>query len=308
MDDKIGRVYLFCLFMLKIHDIQKKFGTKQILHGISTEIAQGEIVGLLGPNGAGKSTLMRIVTGYYFPDGGSVTLWGDDIHSSELTKKKIGYLPEVNPLYEDMWVDEFLQMTAELKWSPETSCLKILQMTGLTEKRTNIIQTLSKWYRQRVGLAAALVGDPDVLILDEPTEGLDPGQRDEIKTLIRELGKTKTILISSHVLSELSDLVSRVIIIADGMIKLDNTLTNIEHARRGELRIEAHFIWRVNIWELREHFPSITQVNHHDHKLEIHVSWDIRHDLLKYLMKHVEVTEFFSEKVSLSDVFFETIK
>jgi ABC-2 type transport system ATP-binding protein len=294
--------------MLIINNIQKKFGSKQILHGISAEIHGGEIVGILGPNGAGKSTLMRIITGYFFPDSGSVTFWDEDIHRSEFIKKRIGYLPEVNPLYEDMWVDEFLQMTAELKGATHTDLTHILQMTGLTDKRSSIIQTLSKWYRQRVGLAASLMWDPDVLILDEPTEGLDPGQRDEIKSLIRELGKTKTILISSHVLSELSDLVSRVIIIADGMIKLDDTLNNIEHARWWSLRIEAHFSGKVRLGELREHFPEITEVRSHDHKLEIHVTRDIRHDLLKYLMNYVEVTEFFSEKISLSDVFFETVK
>lgn len=294
--------------MLKIDKITKKFGNKQILFDISTEISHGEIVWILGPNGAGKSTLMRIITGYYFPDSGDVLIDGRSVFSDTLLKKKIGYLPEVNPLYEEMGVDEFLCLIADLKSCPQPKIEAVLAMTGLTEKRTNLIQTLSKGYRQRVGIAASLIGDPDILILDEPTEWLDPGQRDEIKNLIRSLWKEKTVLVSSHVLGELSDLVSRVIIIDEGKIKLDDTLANITQARGDRFRFEVHMTGRRTIPDLRESFPEIIEIHHHDNILEIHSSVDIRQTLLPYLVQHLNVVEFFSEKVSLSDVFFETIK
>ena len=198
--------------MLKLDLINKSFWEKQILFDISTEIKKWEIVWILWPNGAWKSTTMKIITWFYFPNSWDVTIDWKSIFKNDELKKKIWYLPETNPLYEDMWVDEFLNFTCDLKWvsDKKSEISKVLKMTWLEEKKEKFISTLSKWYKQRVWLASALIWDPEILILDEPTEWLDPNQRDDIKSLIRELWKTKTILISSHVLNELSDLVNRV--------------------------------------------------------------------------------------------------
>ena len=296
--------------MLKLEKINKSFGGKQVLFDIETSIESWEIVWILWPNGAWKSTTMKIMTWFYRSDSWDVKIENESIFENDSLKKKIWYLPEVNPLYEDMWVDEFLLYTADLKLVKEKDkeVDKVLSLTWLKDKKYKFINTLSKWYKQRVWLASALIWDPDILILDEPTEWLDPNQRDEIKSLIKELWETKTILISSHVLSELSSLVNRVIIISEWKIKLDDSVENIELSHDKKMKLTVIFDWKINKDELKEKFKDIEEIKENKKKIEIVANKDIRRELLVFLTEKYDILEFFSKKIDLSDVFFETIK
>jgi ABC-2 type transport system ATP-binding protein len=296
--------------MLKLEKINKSFWKKQILFDLNTTINKWEIVGILWPNWAWKSTTMKILTAFYLPDSWDVTINWESIFKNNNLKQKIWYLPEINPLYEDMWVDEFLNFTADLKQvkDKEKEIDKVLKMTWLQEKKLKFINTLSKWYKQRVGLASALIWDPEILILDEPTEWLDPNQRDEIKTLIKQLWKTKTILISSHVLTELSDLVNRVIIISDWKIKLDDTVENIETSNNWKSNIIIQYEWKIKIKKLKEKYSEIENIEEEKNKLIITLNKDIRRKLIQDLVSNYDILEFYSKKINLSDVFFENIK
>lgn len=190
----------------------KTIGKQAILKDVSLSIADGEVVGLLGPNGAGKSTFMKILVGLWEPTSGSVSV---------PDKAQIGYLPEQNPLYEDMYIREYLQFMARIGEVPEERVPQVIEMTGLMPEITKKIGQLSKGYRQRVGLAQALLQDPKLLILDEPTTGLDPNQLDEIRALIRRLGQDRTVILSTHIMQEVSEMCSRVVILAKGEIKAD---------------------------------------------------------------------------------------
>jgi len=215
---------------IKVDHILKVYGAQKAVDTISFEVKQGEIVGFLGPNGAGKSTTMKMITGYLTQDGGKIEVCGLPVEGEALaTKKKIGYLPELNPLYQDMYVREYLGFVAGLHKipSPEKRVEEVVQLTGLTPEANKLIEQLSKGYKQRVGLAAALIHDPEVLILDEPTTGLDPNQIIEIREVIRTLGKEKTILFSTHILQEVEALCNRVIIINKGKIVADASLQEL---------------------------------------------------------------------------------
>lgn len=203
--------------MIRIAHINKSFGAQQVLKDINLEIPAGQVLGLLGPNGAGKSTLMKILIGLWKPDSGSVSV-----------PARIGYLPENNPLYEEMYVVEYLRFMAELTGIPgyrDTETL--IEKVGLTPERHKHIRELSKGYRQRVGLAQALLGDPELLILDEPTTGLDPNQLVEIRALIRSLGKDRTVILSTHIMQEVREMCDRVVILDHGEIKADELIGNI---------------------------------------------------------------------------------
>ena len=208
--------------MIKVRNLTKSYVRNKALDDVSFTLEDGDILGFLGPNGAGKSTTMNIITGYLSSDEGSVEIDGTDImEEPEKAKKKIGYLPEVPPLYNDMTVQKYLEFMFRLKkvrLPMKEHILKICEMVKITDVQDRIIKHLSKGYRQRVGLAQALLGDPPVLILDEPTVGLDPQQIIEIRKLIRELGKEHTIILSSHVLSEVQAVCDKIIIINHGRI------------------------------------------------------------------------------------------
>jgi ABC-2 type transport system ATP-binding protein len=215
---------------IKVDQVVKIYGAQKAVDHISFEVKQGEIVGFLGPNGAGKSTTMKMITGYLFPDGGNIEVCGIRVAGEGIaTKQKIGYLPELNPLYQDMFVREYLEFIAGLHnvASPKQRIEEVIELTGLTPEANKLIEQLSKGYKQRVGLAAALIHDPEVLILDEPTTGLDPNQIIEIREVIRNLGKKKTILFSTHILQEVEALCDRVIIINKGKIVADATLQEL---------------------------------------------------------------------------------
>lgn len=213
--------------MIAVSNLTKSYGTTQALKGITFSVPRGQVVGFLGPNGAGKSTTMKILTGFVEPSQGSVLIGGVDTQTHAIeARRKVGYLPENNPLYEDMLVIEYLEYLADVrhlsKSVRKTSICNTIDKCGLGNKAGSTIGELSKGYRQRVGLAQAILHDPDLLVLDEPTTGLDPNQIVEIRQLIRELGQEKTVLMSTHVLPEVQATCSRVLIIADGKLVADD--------------------------------------------------------------------------------------
>jgi len=219
---------------IEVKNLTKVYGSQKAIDQVSFSIGSGEIVGFLGPNGAGKSTTMKILSGYISKTSGEAEVLGLDVSSNGIAiKKKIGYLPELNPLYGEMYVKEYLEFTANIHDIKNTKKAidKVINSTGLTLESTKKISQLSKGYKQRVGLAQALINDPDVLILDEPTSGLDPNQMKEIRQLILSLGKNKTILLSSHIMQEVEAMCNRVIIINQGKIIADDTIQSIKKNR-----------------------------------------------------------------------------
>ena len=231
--------------MLSIQNISKKYRQIKVLNNISFEVNQGETFGLLGPNGAGKSTLMKIITGYVANYEGEVEVCGEKISQNYTSyKKNIGYLPEHNPLYLDMYVREYLNYVANLYDITDKKNVieNTIEKTGLTTESHKLIGRLSKGYRQRVGLAQAIIHNPKVLILDEPTTGLDPNQIFEIRELIADLGKTHTILFSTHILQEVAAICDKVLIINKGNIitKLDKNEISIERLEKEFLAIKIY--------------------------------------------------------------------
>lgn len=227
-----------------VENITKTFGNQKALNAISFSINKGEIVGFLGPNGAGKSTMMRVLTTYHQADSGKAKVNDFDVNDEKSkVQKNIGYLPEHNPLYLEMYVKEYLAFNADVYKVAKERIGAVIEQTGLTTEAHKKIGQLSKGYRQRVGLAAALLHDPDVLILDEPTTGLDPNQLIEIRKLIREIGKEKTILLSTHIMKEVEAVCDRVIIINKGELVADKKLKDL---REDEQQIiEVEFDYRV---------------------------------------------------------------
>lgn len=229
--------------MIKITNLTKRYGPKEAVRGISFEVQKGEIVGFLGPNGAGKSTTMNVLTGYLSASGGSASIAGFDVLDDAIeARRHIGYLPEQPPLYFDMTVDEYLNFVYELKSAkqPRKRHLDhICELVGLSHVRRRLIKNLSKGYKQRVGIAQALVGDPDVLILDEPTVGLDPNQIIEIRNLIKNLGETRTVILSTHIIPEVAAVCERVIVINDGLIVADDKTENLMRNIGGENKFSA---------------------------------------------------------------------
>lgn len=207
---------------LNIINLTKKFGEQTALNSVNIEINHNEIIGLLGPNGAGKSTLMKSVAGVLKIDEGEVIFHGKDIRENEIeAKKKIGFLPENNPLYGEMYVKEYLNFVADLHHIPKERVNEVIDLVGITPEKSKKISQLSKGYQQRVGLAQAILHRPDLLILDEPTNGLDPNQIIEIRNIIKEIGKEKTVILSTHIMQEVEALCSRVILIHHGNILQD---------------------------------------------------------------------------------------
>ncbi|MCI8273795.1 MAG: ABC transporter ATP-binding protein [Clostridia bacterium] len=219
--------------MIRVENITKKYGSFIAVDDISFEIEEGEIVGFLGPNGAGKSTTMNMITGFIEPSSGKIIVDGYDISKKpKKAKRQIGYMPEGVPLYYELTVKEFVTYMAEMKKTDKKErkekVKKVLEETGLVEVQNKLIRNLSRGYKQRVSMAGALVGEPKVILLDEPTVGLDPKQVTEIRALIKELGKTHTIILSSHILSEVSQICNKVIIINKGKIVAIDTPENLE--------------------------------------------------------------------------------
>lgn len=216
---------------ISVSQVSKLYGSQKALDQVSFEIGTGELVGFLGPNGAGKSTMMKIITGYLSSDGGTVTINGERIETKNVAiRSQIGYLPENNPLYTDLYVREYLEMIAgfyKLQHKKE-QVLKMIELTGLKTEQHKKIKALSKGFRQRVGLAQALIHDPAVLILDEPTTGLDPNQLEEIRLLIRTISTNKTVMLSTHIMQEVEAVCSRVIIVNKGKLVADGSIGQLK--------------------------------------------------------------------------------
>lgn len=214
---------------LEIVNLTKKFGSQTALHNINLSIQKNEIIGLLGPNGAGKSTLMKSIVGALKIDEGQIFFQGKEIREDEkAAKKNMGFLPENNPLYLEMYVREYLQFTADLHHLSAKKVEEIIELVGLSPERTKKISQLSKGYRQRVGLAQAILHAPELLILDEPTNGLDPNQIVEIRNVIKEIGKEKTVILSTHIMQEVEALCTRVVLIHKGRIVKDAPIAEFQ--------------------------------------------------------------------------------
>lgn len=253
---------------IEVNTVSKLYGAQKALNSVSFKISKGEIVGFLGPNGAGKSTLMKIITGYISASEGEVLVNSFSLKENKIKAQKvIGYLPEHNPLYVDMYVKEYLQFHAVIHKISKGEVEKCIEKVGLKPEAHKKIEQLSKGYRQRVGLAAALLHNPDVLILDEPTTGLDPNQLVEIRNLIKEVGKDKTVLFSTHIMQEVEAICDRVILINKGEIIADKKLAELKGNQEQiievefDLKIEKQFIEQIphlksannvhdTIWEL----------------------------------------------------------
>ena len=240
-----------------VENITKTYGTQKALDGVSFTIKSGEIVGFLGPNGAGKSTLMKIITTYISQSEGNVTVNGHNVSVDPMqVKQSVGYLPEHNPLYLEMYVKEYLQFNASIHKVDKVRIAEVISQVGLGPEEHKKIGQLSKGYRQRVGLAAALLHNPEVLILDEPTTGLDPNQLVEIRNLIKDIGKTKTVLFSTHIMQEVEAVCDRVIIINKGQLVIDKKLKDLKSDK--EQVVEVEFDLRVE-QQLLEQIPKLSK-------------------------------------------------
>lgn len=230
---------------VSVNGVTKMYGKQKALDDVSFDIHNGEIIGFLGPNGAGKSTMMKIITGYLPPSSGQVEVCGISVDENSLElRRKVGYLPEHNPLYLDMYVKEYLRMVAGMYNIPQPSkrVAEMIDLTGLSPERHKKIGALSKGYRQRVGLAQALIPDPEVLILDEPTTGLDPNQIVDVRNLIKEIGREKTVMLSTHIMQEVEAICERVIIINNGRIVADQKASTLSNLQQGnEVLVTVEF-------------------------------------------------------------------
>jgi ABC-2 type transport system ATP-binding protein len=291
-----------------VENLTKVYDGQKAIDHISFEIHKGEIVGLLGPNGAGKSTTMKIISCYTLPTSGNVTVFGFDIYDhSQKVREKIGYLPEQNPLYDDMYVKEYLTFIAhvhKLKGNISKRAEEMIEITGLAPERHKLIGALSKGYRQRVGLAAALIHDPEVLILDEPTSGLDPNQIVEIRNLIIELGKEKSIILSSHIMQEVEAICNRVIILNNGLLIADNTTSKLMENSVNKSYYRVEFKSSVTLSEL-EKTPTIVQIKKEGNKYIIETAGtDVREDIFNFAVKTGNVIlEMTKEDENLEKVF-----
>ncbi len=295
---------------ITISNLTKIYGTQKAIDNISFNAANNEIVGFLGPNGAGKSTTMKIVTGYLRADSGNVLVNGIDVNTHSLeVKKHIGYLPEGNPLYYEMYVREYLGFIAALhkiKTGVKKRIEEVIDLTGLRIESNKKTGQLSKGYKQRVGLAAALIHNPDVLILDEPTSGLDPNQIIEIRQVIKDLGKNKTVLFSSHILQEVESVCDRVVIINKGSIVADDTLSNLRLNSKAYHTVVVQFSEKLDpqIFLNIEGVQKIEEAQPFIYKLQTVEPENVKKQLLTLsLENNLNILSLQSEAKSLENVF-----
>ena len=291
-------------------EITKIYGKQKALDAVSLEINAGEVVGLLGPNGAGKSTLMKIISCFLPPTSGEATVDGYDIFEQALeVKKRVGYLAEHNPLYLDMYVREYLSFLAgihKLGKKKKSRINEIIDLTGLGLEQNKKIGALSKGYRQRVGLAQALLHDPSVLILDEPTSGLDPNQLLEIRSLIQEVGREKTILLSTHIMQEIEAICDRAVIIHLGRIVADDSTENLSKRTVGKDIITIEFSGEVDEEKLKNITGLIRagKIGENSWEIEASQEKDIREELFKFAVNNnISVLSLKREQQSLEEVF-----
>lgn len=292
-----------------VKNLTKIYGEQRAVDAISFEAKPGQVLGFLGPNGAGKTTTMKIVTCFIPQTSGEATVCGYDVEKNPMEVRRcIGYLPEHNPLYKDLYVKEYLNFVAGLHQVPNVRQRvdEMIQMTGLEREHKKLIGALSKGYRQRVGLAQAMLHDPDVLILDEPTSGLDPNQLAEIRNLIKQLGQKKTVIFSTHIMQEVQALCDRVVIINRGKIVADDPIEALQSRVKGESVVTVEFAEKVDKKQLLN-IHKVKQVNDlgkNRWQLIANADADVRPEVHKFVVQHnLTLLEMHKEVVSVEDVF-----
>ncbi|GAB4341060.1 MAG: ABC transporter ATP-binding protein [Calditrichia bacterium] len=302
--------------MIEVKELTRYYGEKRALNNVSFTVEKGEVLGLLGPNAAGKTTTMRILTCYMPPTSGTAKVAGYDIWEAPLeVKKRIGYLPENPPVYTDMRVTEYLRFVAQIKNIPankiNSQISQVIEKAGLQDVQRQVIGSLSKGYRQRVGLAQALLGDPEVLILDEPTVGLDPRQIIEIRELIKGLGGEHTIILSTHILPEVEMTCGRVVIINKGQVVAQDSPENLTRRLKGSERTVLEVAGEENaILETLQNFPEVSNLqkvaapSDSRHRFVLETTADIRSDLARTVVeKGFGLFELHQEAYSLEEIF-----
>ena len=300
---------------IKANNITKLYGEQKALDNVSFEVNTGEIVGFLGPNGAGKSTMMKILTCFIPQTSGTATVCGYDIAEESLeVRKNVGYLPEHNPLYVEMYIKEYLEFIAGLHHlkNVKTRIAEMIEMTGLQVEQKKKIGALSKGYRQRVGLAQALIHDPKVLILDEPTTGLDPNQLAEILTLIKEIGKQKTVMLSTHIMQEVEAVCDRVIIVNNGQIVANDITSVLQNSQaQSKQYITIEFDKQTSSSALKTIAGVVDAKNIKENiwQIEANTDKDIRTDIFQFAVQNgMAVLTLHKEEQKLEDVFKELTK
>ena len=292
---------------IEVHAVSKSYGIQLALNEISFSAKKGEIIGFLGPNGAGKSTMMKILTGFILPSKGTVFVSGINVLKNPIeAKTHIGYLPEQNPLYEDMYVKEYLQFQASIFKVSKEVTTTVIKTVGLMPEVHKKIGQLSKGYQQRVGIAAAIIHNPDVLVLDEPTTGLDPNQIQEIRTLIKELGKEKTILFSTHIMQEVEAVCDRVIIMKKGELLIDKSIKELK--KSNEQIIEVTFDYKIEEQFIQRLPNMITFKNNFDNTW--YITFDSTEDMRPVIFDFakengLKILELNSKNQSLETLFTE---
>lgn len=292
---------------INVTHISKEYGAQKALNNISFSIEKGEIVGFLGPNGAGKSTMMKILTTYLNASEGTATVNNFNVSEEKIeVQKSVGYLAEHNPLYLEMYVREYLDFNARIYKIADEKVENIINKTGLTSEAHKKIEQLSKGYRQRVGLATALLHDPDVLILDEPTTGLDPNQLLEIRQLIKNVGKEKTVLLSTHIMQEVEAICDRVIIINKGEIVLDKKLSDLKTS--SQQIVEVEFDYRVEEVALKQ-IPKVEKVENiagFVYQIYFNTENDMRGDVFDYAHDNgLKILQLHQKNTTLEKLFIE---
>lgn len=294
---------------ITLTNVSKCYGSQKAVDDISFSLNKNEIVGFLGPNGAGKSTTMKMITGYLESDQGAISVCGLPVATNHIeSKQKIGYLPEANPLYMDMYVREYLSFVAglhKIKY-PQKRIEEVIAMVGLQPEAHKKIGQLSKGYKQRVGLASALVHDPEILILDEPTTGLDPNQIIEIREVIKKLGQEKTVLFSSHIMQEVESICERVIIINKGKIVADDLLKNLQQSNSGKHALSVRFKEKISAEFLKKHLSCdlISMKADDSFLLETDYPEQLKKQLLELsLSNNLNIVSLSSESRNLEAVF-----
>ncbi len=301
---------------IKVNNITKLYGEQKALHNVSFEIKPGEIVGLLGPNGAGKSTLMKIITCFIPPTFGGVSVYGYDILEQSIeVRKKVGYLPENNPLYLDMYVREYLEFIAGIhKLGDDKTKERVdlmIDITGLEVERKKKIGALSKGFRQRVGLAQAMIHDPEVLILDEPTSGLDPNQILEIRNLISEIGKEKTVMLSTHIMQEAEAICQRAIIINKGIIVADDATDQLskQSFNRSIITVEFDKVFNIELLKAIDGVQELTKIKENTWEIECGTHKDLRQEIFNFAVKNqLAVLTIHKEEEKLEKIFQQLTK
>ncbi|MBQ8349651.1 MAG: ABC transporter ATP-binding protein [Ruminococcus sp.] len=309
--------------MITIENLTKYYGKNKAVNNISFTINDNEILGFLGPNGAGKSTTMNMIAGFLPMSGGSVSIFGTDITKEPVkAKKNIGYLPEIPPVYPDMKVSEYLSFCAGLKKIPagekKDEIKRVMTLLGITDVKGKLIRNLSKGYKQRVGFAQALLGNPKFIILDEPTVGLDPNQVIEVRKIIKDLKKDHTVIFSSHILSEVSEVCDRVIIINKGDIRAIDTIENLERSYSSALvlniKVKGSKSKAASIIETAEGVKELLSIDDEGNDIfsfSVQLEGDaetIQDSLMNELIKnHVRIMEIYTDKPNLENVFIELI-